>query len=196
MTYAVLVTLLCGLQDATSPWPLAKGSKWVYKTDQEVDMIYEIVGLEKVGDVECHVLEVRTSEDRVMRSEWLTVAKDGVKVHQGRRGRHATLTVEKPYFRIKSAIEKGATWEGESRTGDAKVTTFNAEAVEEVEVEVPAGKYKAWKIKTSQQTDSGGTTAVEWWAPDVGMVRAEIEFNFSGTGMTAVYELKEFTKGK
>lgn len=193
MHHLLLATVCFAMQD---PWPLAKGHKWVYKTDQDIDMIYEVTGTEKVGDVECFVLEVRTSEDKVMRAEWLKPEKDGVKVHQGRRGRHATLTVDKPYFKVKTPFAKGATWEGESRTGEAKVTTYKAEAVAEEEVEVPAGKYKTWKVKTESKAENGGVTTVEWWAPDVGMVRAEMEFSFGGSGMTVVYELKEFTKGK
>jgi len=175
--------------------PLSKGAKWTYGTDQEVDFIYEVTGTEKVGETECFVLEVRTSEDKLMRREWLTSDEKGVKVHQALRGKHIKMTIEKPYFKVKAPFEKGASWEGESKTSDGKVSTYKAEVVAEEEVKVPAGAYKAWRLKTSHQSDAGGVTAVEWWAPDVGMVRAEFEFSFGGSVTPVTYELKEFKKG-
>ncbi len=193
----VLVGSLSAQDEKKASWlPLAKGAKWTYKTDQEVDMIYEITGKEKVGDVECFVVEHRTGEDRVMRKEWLAVDAGGVKVHQGQRGKTTKLSVEKPYLKLKTPFEKGATWTGESKTGDGAVITYTAEVIGEEEIEVPAGKYKAWKLSTTAKSEAGGVTGTEWYAPDVGMVRAEFDFNFGGSGTAVVYELKEFKKGE
>jgi len=43
-------------------YPLAKGSKWTYTTDYADDtvLVHEVTGTEKVGDVECFIVEHKT----------------------------------------------------------------------------------------------------------------------------------------
>ena len=43
-------------------YPLGKNYKWVYSTDysEDTELVHEVTGTEKVGDVECFVVEHKT----------------------------------------------------------------------------------------------------------------------------------------
>jgi len=43
-------------------YPLAKGAKWVYSTDyaDDTELVHEVIATEKVGTVDCFVVEHKT----------------------------------------------------------------------------------------------------------------------------------------
>ena len=63
-------------------YPLAKGSKWTYTTDYADDtvLVHEVTGTEKVGEVECFVVEHKTVGPtlgtRMMRKEWVAAVEE------------------------------------------------------------------------------------------------------------------------
>ncbi len=211
-TAALIAILACGLglpQGRAEPrgWeeggylPLARGHSWVYKTDYEdVDLIHEVGEPEKVGEVECFVVDHKTHDrasgrSRSLRKLWLRSGEDGVRVHKLQRGQ-SELTVEKPFFRIKSVLRRDDEWKGEA-AGAQDPPRYHYRVEGEVDVEVPAGKYRAWKIQMRvEQGERHQAEAFEWFARDVGMVKSEVTFKSGGEATTVVSELKEFRKGK
>ena len=83
-----------------------------------------------------------------------------------------------PIQLFKSPPKVGATW----KSGDV-----GFKIVGEEEVEVPAGKYKAFKVESP---DSGAPNTVLWFAPGVGLVKQT-----NASSETSVV-LKAFTPGK
>jgi len=204
-----MTTFLLAIAFATGPestgdtyFPLAKGHKWVYKTDydDETDIIHEVTASEKVGDVECLVIETRSEnakENRIrtLRKEWLATTDEGVKIHKMLRGR-TEMAVDKPFFKLKSDLKKDDEWEGEAKASE-NPAKHHTRVEQEEEVVVPAGKFKA--IKVAVKIESGTrhvAEGYEWYAKNVGLVKSEMTIKFAGEGPTIVSELKEFKPGK
>lgn len=188
--------------DDGSYFPLAKGHRWVYKTDydEDTEIVHEVTGSEKLGETECLIVEhraVNAKEDRnrILRKEWLAPGEGGVFIHKILRGR-SEMEVEKPFFKLKTELKKDDEWEG-----DAKATEnpahHHCRVEQEETVEVPAGKFKA--VKVSVKIESGQrhvAEGYEWYARKVGMVKSEMTIRFGAEGTTLVFELKEFKLGK
>ncbi len=184
-----------------SYYPLAKGSKWVYSTDiaEDTELVHEVIGTEKVGDVECFIVEHKTVGPvlgtRLMRKEWLAADGDGVLIHKVSRGK-SELDVVKPFFKIKHVLRKDDEWKGQAKA-EENPPQYEYRVEGEEDVEVPAGKFKA--VKVHVKIDSGtrhSAEGSEWYARNVGIVKSEITIRASGEDFTMVSELKKFEPGK
>jgi hypothetical protein len=176
-------------------FPLGRGFRWVYKTEiDDVDRVTEVTGTEKVGEVECFVVEYR-SQDRVLRREWLEAASEGARIHKLQRGK-STLAVEKPFFKIKNDLVKDAGWGGEAQASELP-PRYSYRVVGEEEVEVPVGRHRAWKLHV--RIDSGDLYVFEgheWYARGVGLLKSDITITSRNESYTTTAELKEFTRGR
>jgi hypothetical protein len=184
-----------------SYYPLAKGSKWVYTTDYADDtlLVHEVTGIEKVGDIECFVIEHKTVGPtlgtRMMRKEWVAVDGDGILIHKVSRGK-SELDVVKPFFKIKHILRKDDEWKGQAKA-EENAPRYEYRVEEEEDLEVPAGKFKA--VKVHLKIESGSRHAAEgteWYAKNVGIVKSEITIRAAGEDFTMVSELKKFEPGK
>ena len=185
------------VQGTADPYfPLAKGNRWTYRTDydENTDIVHEVAAAEKLGEVECLVMEYKSHNEkekrtRVLRKEWLSATDEGVKVHQVVRG-ISTFPVEAPFFKLKSPIRKGDEWKGATK-GAENPPRYHYVVEEEEDVEVPAGKFRAWKVRF--KIESGERHAAEgheWWAKNAGLVKFELTIR--GGDFSMVAELKEF----
>jgi hypothetical protein len=184
-----------------SYYPLAVGNKWTYTADYADDtvIVHEVTGMEKVGDTECFVVEHKTVGStlgtRMMRKEWLAPGPEGILIHKVQRGR-SELDVLKPFFKIKNVMRKDDEWKGQAEA-EENPPQYTTRVEGEAEVEVPAGKYKAWKmhvkIESGTRHSAEGT---EWYAPHVGLVKAEMTIRAAGEDFSLVSELKSFEPGK
>jgi hypothetical protein len=158
--------------------------------------VHEIVGTEKVGETECFVLEVRSHNPeigapRLLRKDWLAGGEDGVRIYKQQRGR-TEMAVEKPFFKVKHPLRKDDEWRGEAKA-DVNSPQYHTVVEAEEEIEVPAGKFKAWKFRVKSESGRHLVEGNEWFAPGVGLVRYVMTFT-EGTTVTA--ELKKFERGR
>ncbi len=103
-------------------------------------------------------------------------------------------TFDKPVVVLRYPLTAGATWESALPLGsDSVAATATVEGV--VEVEVPAGKYKAVCVRFVGPAADGGpaTTISAWYADGVGVVKQVFDH---GNGNTSTLELMKFTPGK
>jgi hypothetical protein len=183
-------------------FPIAKGHRWVYKNDydEDTDVVHEVTGLEKVGEVDCFVLEYRTHNEalkrtRTLRKEWLAAGEGGLRVHQVLRGL-STYPVEAPFFKMKDALKKDDEWTGATK-GAANAPRYHSVAEEEAEVEVHAGRFKAWKVRVKVESGANHSAeGVEWYARGVGLVKFETSIRAGAETFNMVSELKQFSAGK
>jgi hypothetical protein len=182
-------------------YPLAKGSKWTYTTDYADDtiLVHEVTGTEKVGDVECFIVDHKTVGPtlgtRLMRKEWLAADADGVLIHKVARGK-SELDVVKPFFKIKHILRKDDEWKGEAKA-EENAPRYEYRVEGEEDVEVPAGKYKAVKVHVKIESGTRHSAeGSEWYAKNVGIVKSEITIRAAGDEFTMVAELKKFEPGK
>jgi hypothetical protein len=198
----MILVFATALLEGDSYFPLGKGHKWVYKTDYDEDtlIIHEVTASEKVGDVECLVVETRAvnekeDRNRLLRKEWLGASDEGVRIHRILRGR-TEMDVETPFFKLKRDLRKDDEWEGEAKAAE-NPAKHHYRVEQEEEVEVPAGKFKAVKIMVKIESGSRHVAeGFEWYAKNVGLVKSEMTIKFGGEGPTIVTELKEFKPGK
>ncbi|HZE96052.1 MAG TPA: hypothetical protein VE981_03410 [Planctomycetota bacterium] len=198
---AVLFAAAPAVPAGDTYYPLAKGNKWVYSTDfaEDAELIHEVIGTEKVGDVDCFVVEHKTVVPslgpRMMRKEWLAPDGDGVMMRKVSRGK-SEMEVVAPFFKIKHVLRKDDEWKGQAKAEEnPPVYDFRVEGEEDVEV--PAGKYKA--VKVHVRIESGtrhSAEGTEWYAKNVGIVKIEMTIRAAGEEFTMISELKRFEQAK
>jgi hypothetical protein len=182
-------------------YPLAKGHKWVYSTDysDDTELVHEVTATEKVGDIECFIVEHKTVSPalgtRMMRKEWLAADADGILIHKLQRGR-SEMDVAKPFYKVKNVMRKDDEWKGDVKASE-NPPQYTIRVEEEADVEVPAGKYKAWKIHVKIESGTRhGAEGTEWYVKNVGLVKSEITIRAAGEDFNMVTELKKFETGK
>jgi hypothetical protein len=182
-------------------YPLAKGAKWIFGTDyaDDTELVHEVVGTEKINGVDCFIVEHKTVSTalgtRMMRKEWLAADDDGIAIHKIQRGR-SEMDVAKPFHKIKHAMKKDEEWKGEAK-GTENPPQYTIRVEEEAEVEVPAGKYKAWKVHLKIESGTRhAAEGTEWYVKNVGVVKSETTIRAGGEDFTLVAELKKFEPGK
>jgi hypothetical protein len=182
-------------------YPLAKGAKWTYNTDyaDDTELVHEVIAAEKVGGVDCFIVEHKTVSPalgtRMMRKEWLAADADGVMIHKLQRGR-SEMDVVKPFYKVKNAMRKDEEWRGDVKA-EENPPQYTIRVEEEADVEVPAGKYKAWKLHVKIESGTRhGAESTEWYVKNVGLVKADITIKAAGEEFTMVTELKKFEPGK
>lgn len=189
------------LSPADTFYPLAKGNKWTYNTDysEDTELVHEVMGSEKVGEIECFIVEHKTVSPalgtRMMRKEWLAADEQGTLIHKLQRGR-SELDVAKPFYKVKNAMRKDDEWKGEAK-GTENPPQYTIRVEEQVDVEVPAGKYQAWKVNVKIESGTRHSAeGTEWYVKNVGLVKSEITIRAAGESFTLVCELKKFEAGK
>ena len=177
--------------------PLKEGTKWTYVTEGS-EFTMKVSGREKVGDVECTVIETTVKdkqEQEHTQKEYFAVTKEGLKSYRITAGTR-TVDSSPPVLRIKFPLKKGDSWEWSGKQGEREQkASFSNEGEEEIKT--PAGTYKAWKIvAVIEQQDGASSTAAYWYAPGVGLVRQDVSMNLRGKLVKLTTELKSFEAGK
>ena len=101
-------------------------------------------------------------------------------------------TYDPPYCILKFPVRPGQAWTSEVTTGGAVRTTFKYKVVQEEDVEVPAGKFRAARLEVDIETRGQARKSVIWYAPRVGIVKMDHQDGDSGY----VRVLKKFEPGK
>jgi hypothetical protein len=186
----------------TPYYPLQVGTTWHYKVGDGRFTI-RVAKHEKVGDTLCARLEV-TRDGKVIGWQHLAATADGVYCHDltyrapkgdaetGKDGeRDVTQKPKPPIQMLKLPPKKGEGWKVDSK--DDGRTFRGAYQIDEKEVKVPAGSYKAVCV-TSQDLEVNGLkpTITTYYASDVGMVKLVIQEG----KVTTEIELEKFEAGK
>lgn len=163
-------------------YPLTIGSKWTYTVSGKMfDIVITAARKEKIGDVECTVLE-STRDGKVVASEHVAIVGDAVT-----RYRFSKFEITPPLAFAKTGLKKGDKWnaaysliiEDEKTKEKEKLDTKVAYEVSEEKVKVPAGEYDAVLIvgklggteaKAKEEPKYDGETKL-WLARGVGPVK-------------------------
>lgn len=170
-------------------FPTVVGTIWVYDTDTG-DATLTLEGTRTIGGKECFVFRFdslrRSSADSPARpatsKEFFAVTEAGVLGFGAEDEKKDDLSAN-PYPRIKFGTKAGDTW-SYKRGND--ICTF--ENLGEEEIEVPAGKYMAVKIRSNpRMIPPGGAgfeiKTTEWYAKGVGLVMNKAEVLGYESGM-------------
>ena len=158
-------------------FPLKIGSQWVYKdvttgpqgNETERENLYVITGVEQYQGKECIVL------NRLMNKMPMFASKDLYVIDSDKLFTFGSKDIregkKEPALMLKFPLKTGEKWE----TNEDSVRRIHTVAGEE-DVEVPAGKFKAWKMENKYIFEKGIRQTSEttvWYAKDVGVVKVE-----------------------
>jgi len=148
-------------------FPLNTGMRWTYKIQGQDDrLVVNVAGVDRIGEARCVRLEARLG-NRVIATEHLSLTKDGAFRH-----RLDSADIEPPLTICKFPATQGLTWEAQYKINDKRATL--SYEIEEEEITVPAGKYKAVAVRSEIPDRAGAFRNTIWYAPKVGMVKQEI----------------------
>src|SRR5256885_2321109 len=184
LVLAVFLGPLAGVATPESLIPTAEGTTWKYdlvqeKPDQTLDLdepnemerisvTYRLGGIEKVDNKELRRLEVY--RDETLDSVDLIAVEAQQIVCPARSDPRGTIIKLQPtQIMVAAPLTKGKSWTFDGTIGERKVSQ-QYEIADEEEIEVPAGKFQAWRIHCDQTAPSPATID-RWFVPGTGFVK-------------------------
>ena len=167
--------------------PTAPGMTWRYNMTQEVDhglsvpdakpdpdgkirapVVYRIEGTENVDGKELLKFEMHRA-GVITNTDLLTVDERGVFCWARINLDGELVKFNPPQPMIAMPLKQGASWNFDGQAGDLKVQQ-QYEVTGEEDVQVPAGKFHAFRIR-SEQTSPSPMTIDRWFAAGTGIVK-------------------------
>ena len=175
---------------AAAYYPTVVGDRWVTETKSQTATVEntEVVTAVEAKDGETIVSVGREVDGQVGPGVSQLRITDKGHFRMATAGR----VYDKPYCILQLPLKPGAAWASEATRDGATTTKFRYQVAKEEDVEVPAGKFRAFRIDVEAETGSGARRSALWYAPRVGVVRYE---NFD-PAFGYVKVRKSFTPGK
>jgi hypothetical protein len=167
--------------------PTAPGMTWRYNMTQEMDhglsvpdvkpdpdgkirtaVVYRIEGTENVDGKELLKFEMHRA-GVITNTDLLTVDGRGVLCWARINLDGELIKFNPPQPMIAMPVKRGANWDFDGQAGDLKVHQ-HYEVTGEEDVQVPAGKFHAFRIR-SEQTSPSPMTIDRWFAAGTGIVK-------------------------
>ena len=164
--------------------PMAEGTTWNYELVQEkpsseldltepsqrthFNVTYRLGGTESIDNKDLRRLEIYRG-DELESVDLIAVEERGITCPARTGLRGAVTKLAPPQTMIAAPVQTGTSWKFDGAIGDTKVSQ-NYEITGEEEIEVPAGKFRAWRIHC-EQTSPTTATIDRWFVPGTGFVR-------------------------
>jgi hypothetical protein len=176
-----------GQDKAPDYFPLKAGTKWSYELTQgakKTKISSQIAKVETIDGKSVSLLET-TINGEVAATEHLATTEAGVFRH-----RVNGIELTPPVCILKYPLKKDAAWEAEATIANEQLK-IKGKVIDNEEVTVAAGKYKAFRVEVETSAAGMRATTIFWFAPDVGVVKQTTE----SAGMTVTAELEKFESG-
>jgi hypothetical protein len=169
-------------------FPMKIGDRWVYEYKGNSDVVFEVIGTEKLGDAVCFVVRRTIGEHKI--KFYVEVAARAVLIHQVGDDRY---TPAYPQFVFNS--QHGTRWGWQGKIGN-EPAEYASENLGLHEIRVSKGEFKAFAVT---QTPEAGTAF--WLARGIGVVRIQGKsrdknepLGLSGAYTYFDWQLKEFSQ--
>ena len=165
-------------------FPTAEGTTWNYELIQErtsdaldltepneekhLAVIYRLGGVEKVDNKDLRRLEVYRG-DALDNVDLIAIEERGIICPARLDSKGAVTKLIPPQMMLTTPLTKGEHWKFEGTVGTANVSQHYEIAGEE-DIDVPAGKFRAWRIHC-EQTAPARATIDRWFVPGTGFVK-------------------------
>ena len=199
--------LTCGLAEPLIP--TAEGTTWNYEMVQEkpsasldltepneqeqFTVTYRLGGMEKIDNKDLRRLEIYRGEtlDSV---DFIAVEEHGIVCPARADDKGGITKFNPPQIMLSAPLKSGTHWNFDGTIGDTKVKQ-RCEIAGEENVDVPAGKFRAWRIDC-QQTAPAPATIDRWFVSGTGFVKVEtaVKGESGGTLQKTSLRLKELSK--
>jgi hypothetical protein len=205
-------------------YPLVLGSEWVYATDlPQGDWIVQAFQTARIGAHEEHdhdhgadkgkpaakpedpehlvfiysVARTDGGQRRpvTLQQEWIRRADDGAILCAHRFIGNTPVFLDPPQTILPPDPAPGKTWAWSGVVSNT-ATRIDATAEAEETVRVPAGEFKALRVRVVTTSERGAGRAVRWFATGVGLVKEEVEIDVkNGPPVRTRAELKTYRIG-
>ena len=181
----VLMPFICGAAELPL-LPTTEGTTWNYDLVQEkpsddfdltqpneeehLAVIYRLGGIEKVDNKDLQRLEIYRG-DTLESVDLIAVEESGITCPARVDSQGAMTKLVPPQIMLATPLKTGSTWNFDGTIGNTKVNQ-RYEIVGEEDVELPAGKFHAWRIRC-EQTSPAPATIDRWFVPGTGFVKVE-----------------------
>jgi len=184
LVLAFLLSPLIRVAIAEPLMPAAEGTTWKYELVQEkitnsldldapneleqIPVTYRIGAVENVDNRELRRLEIYRGD--ALDSVDLIAVEEHQIICPARSDATGTITkLAPPQIMLATPLTKGTSWAFEGTVGGKKVNQ-HYEIADAEEIEVPAGKFHAWRIHC-EQTAPAPATIDRWFVPGTGFVK-------------------------
>jgi hypothetical protein len=166
--------------------PTTEGTTWKYDLIQEkpsVDfdltdpneeeqlaVMYRLGGIEKIDNKDVQRLEIYRG-DTLESVDLIAVDERGITCPARVDSQGAIIKLVPPQIMLATPIKTGTSWSFDGSIANTKVNQRYEIAGEE-DVDLPAGKFRAWRIHC-EQTSPAPATIDRWFVPGTGFVKVE-----------------------
>ena len=180
----VLMPLICGAAEPLLP--MAEGTTWNYELVQErpsasldltepdeqerLSVSYRVGGTAKIDNKDLRRLEIYRG-DTLETVDLIAVEERGLICPARVLPEGAIIKLIPPQMMLSTPLKTGTKWDFDGTIGDTKVNQ-RYEIVGEEDVDVPAGKFHAWRIHCEQILPTPATID-RWFVPTTGFVKVE-----------------------
>ena len=186
MKFLVLAILLATLPGAAAEplMPTAEGTTWNYILVQEkindsldltepnelekISVTYRMGGIEKIDNRELRRFEIYR-DDALDSVDLIAIETNGIICPARASANGGVAKLIPPQIMLATPLAKGKKWAFNGTVADKKVSQ-DYEVSDQEEIEVPAGKFQAWRIHC-EQTAPAPATIDRWFVPGVGFVK-------------------------
>jgi len=171
--------------------PIADGTTWNYEMIQErsesgnfdltelnpkdrFTVTYRVAGTQSVDGKELRKLEIYR-DGALANTDLITVDERGVICSARTDGKGVLVKLTPPQTMLAAPLKTGGDWNFDGQIGETKVSQHYQVAGEE-DVDVPAGKFHAWRIHC-EQTLPTAASIDRWFVPGTGFVKVITTIN-------------------
>jgi hypothetical protein len=181
----VLMPLICGATEQPL-LPTTEGTTWNYdlvqekpsdgfdltdpKEEEHLAVMYRLGRIEKIDDKDLQRLEVYRGET-LESVDLIAVEEHGITCPARVDSQGAITKLVPPQIMLATPLKTGTNWNFDGAIAGTKVNQRYEIAGEE-DVDVPAGKFHAWRIHC-EQTSPAPATIDRWFVPGTGFVKVE-----------------------
>ena len=185
----VLTPLICGAAEPPL-LPTTEGMTWNYDLMQEkpsddfdltepneeehLAVSYRLGGIEKIDNQNLRRLEIYRG-DTLESVDFIAVEERGIICPARADSRGAITKLVPPQIMLATPLKRGSSWNFDGTIAGTKVNQRYEIAGEE-DVDLPAGKFHAWRIHC-EQTLPGAATIDRWFVPGTGFVKVVTTIN-------------------
>ena len=167
--------------------PTAPGTSWRYNMTEEIGkglnvsnvkadpdgkirlpVVYRLEGTENIDGKDLLKFEMHRS-GMITNTDLLSVDEHGITCWARVNLDGELVKFSPPQMMIATPLNKGAAWNFDGQAGELKVQQ-HYDVVGEEKIDVPAGKFQAFRIH-GEQTMPNRTTIDRWFVPGVGIVK-------------------------
>jgi hypothetical protein len=184
--FAIFLLLAAAAAGVQWPFPVSDGTTWQYTSTREPEGDRTTLTRKVFASRQSRKGEVRLEQTMGDKVQWtqLLKNKDGaVLATSEQTAGSKTMPLAPPATLLPAKLEAGTSWNFRGHIV-AMNLTLPLKVIGAEEIEVPAGRFRAWHIR-GEQKGTVATTAEQWFAAGVGWIKESVTQRSPTAGLIA-----------